>query len=381
MESNNEFSLPSAAETKIIRLQLTSADSSPNDTIPVLTEEASGLVLLRKEELEGILSSLESTNTRLKEALQHADNLQKEYNALLSTPSRSNTSNEGLVQALLEQSKERQNMYEKLEATQVKLQKSQEKVEELQTELTAFNYDWDNLLADHKKIQPLAKLSNRYKNYFTQKLSEVYHAQAQLREPALRPKPPPGCLNCGGRGHPHYTCPKEYNGKFCQECNCTDFSTRECPWPHFANAEPSLPEHLKCRRCRSPRNMPDPHCSLCRKQLVEKAITMRRKVALEIEADYNHQPFVATNIRPSGLSQTRSARPPGPSGLNTIRPLGPTVEIVSTTGSSSEDDMESVSTQLNHLVMSNQSNVKEKEETETAPTGASKEESSSPPNL
>lgn len=379
MEQNNASRLPPTAEINIIRLQLTPTSSS--DPIPAPSEEASGLVLVRKEELEGLLSSLESTNAELKEALQHVDELQKEQNELASTHRGKDTSNEGLVQALLEQSRERQSIYKKMEDTQTTLQESQKKVEELQAELAAFNHDWDNLLTDYDRIEPLAKLSKRYKDYFAQKLSEVYHAQAQLREPALRPKPPPGCLNCGSLGHPHYSCPTEYNGKFCQECTCTDFSTRDCPWPHFANAKPSLPEHLKCKRCRSPRNMPDPHCSLCRQQLVEKAIATRRKVAMEIEAEHNRRRFVTTNVRPAGSSRTCLVRPPGPSGVSTLRPLGPTIEAVRTSCSSSEGDTESISSQLDQLAVDNQPNTNEEgKKIETTSPEGTKEEDSSPLN-
>lgn len=315
MEVNNAFSLPASAEVKILRFQPSPADHGLSVTTPIPTEEASGLILLRKGELEEILSSQVSTNSRLTEALQRVDELQakldeKELSGLTSPSSTSSNSNDELMHAFLELSKDHRQLAEKLNVAQNELQSTQKKNEALQAELTAFNYDWDSLLSEYNRIKPQARLSNTYKKYFANKISEVYHAHAQLREPALRPKVPPGCLNCGKLGHSHRSCSTQYNGKFCQECACTEFSTQDCPWPHFVNAMPSLPEHLKCRRCLSPRNQPDPHCSLCRQHIISKATATRKQIALEIEAEHRNVRLTGTFVQQSTSSGKNVGRPP-----------------------------------------------------------------------
>lgn len=62
----------------------------------------------------------------------------------------------------------------------------------------------------------------------------------ELREPKLRPKAPDGCLNWGTKGHSHRSCSKPFSGRFCQTCSNPDFSTEDCPWPHYKEL-PSKP--------------------------------------------------------------------------------------------------------------------------------------------
>lgn len=243
------------------------------------------------------------------------------------------------MHAFLDLTKNHQKLVEKFHVTNNQLQESEKHARELKNELEAFNYDWEDLLQSYNRVEPLARLAKKYKSYFSTKLSEVYHARAQLREPTLRPKVPPGCLNCSATGHCHRTCSVPYNGKFCQTCACTDFSTRECPWPHFANATPSLPEHLKCKRCRSPRNLPDPHCSLCRRQLIATAVAAQKSTALEIEENNRRPLFTGSIVQPQGFYMPRHATPP------TIEAKLSTEE----SDSSSDEKPESVSS-LAHLL-------------------------------
>ncbi|XP_043475515.1 uncharacterized protein LOC122507071 [Leptopilina heterotoma] len=241
----------SQAELPVLRLESTLEQLLTDLSDPAFGEESPGLVVLKKEDFQTILLARRLLAINLNEANTHNLKLEEELSeARKFPPPPMGNFYEEQFKAVYAMANEKQRLTEDLFTAQNNTRKHEEEVAKLRQELEAFEYDWDDLLKSHKNFKRQAALAKNYKDLFRQTITEVYTAQANMREPCLRKKLPPGCINCKQEGHSHNSCPESYSGKFCQECDCPDFNTQDCPWPHYENKKiPSLPPHLRCKRC------------------------------------------------------------------------------------------------------------------------------------
>ncbi|XP_043475011.1 uncharacterized protein LOC122506763 [Leptopilina heterotoma] len=283
--SSDTTSLPSTSDLPILRLNSTPGSLETDESNLDFAEESSGLVLLRKEELESFLSTRRMQAMHLNSAIRQIMDLEQQLSSERKIPSTVPSAYENQMQAFVTLTMRNCEKEEELKTTLEQLRASQQEVKDLKAELEAFNYDWDELLASHKNYKAQAKLATAYKHLFKEKISEVYLAQSELREPFLHPKMPKGCINCGQQGHSQYTCKEEYSGEFCQKCSAQGFNTKDCPWPHFAEGVPKVPDSQKCRRCRQPKNKPDPNCPICRDKIIAQNKTKRYDLAVKLKQE------------------------------------------------------------------------------------------------
>lgn len=230
-------------------------------------ESSSGLIALSKPTLEKIVIERDTFLAQLIEANKVIDELRKKA----STPAPSNADIAEHSREILLMNQERRELSEKLVTAEEKIKSSEEQRAKLQKVVNSNKVDYDELLADYYYIEDQY---NRLRQLFKRSFTEVFRAIAEFREPRLRPKAAPGCLNCGVSGHSYHTCEKTYSGRFCQICCHPDFSTEECPSPHYTEL-PGSSERLRCKCCWRPLNLPDANCHECRKRM-KADYTMRR---------------------------------------------------------------------------------------------------------
>lgn len=172
---------------------------------------------------------------------------------------------------IIQLNQERRELSDRLVTAEAEAKSSTKRTSKFEAEAESYRKNYQALLADYNYTEDLYY---RLHKLFKRSMQEVYRAMSELREPRLRPKAPEGCLNCCVSGHSYRSCAKDYSGLFCQICSHPDFSTEDCPWPHYTELPKSLPDHLRCKCCWRPRNMPDPNCYDCRKRMMSENIAL-----------------------------------------------------------------------------------------------------------
>lgn len=279
-----------------------------------------GLIALTKSAYDAILTERETLEARLIEANKIIDDLRKEAN-----PIRINNHQE-----IVEQYRTIVRLQDEQRGLEKQLSASNDELSKLKVDYDSYEIDYEDLLEDYNYLE---EKYFRLKKLFKERIQEVYRAHVELREAKLRPKAPDGCLNCGKTGHSYRSCQAKYSGKFCQICAHPDFSTKECPWPHYSEWPHQLPERLRCKCCWRPLNLPDVNCHTCRKRMIESALINRNKLALELEVQHtlrtsaqNQNPVIPEADRPQ--DQDSPACSPPTTGaphveVDVIRKLSP----------------------------------------------------------
>ncbi|XP_051153660.1 uncharacterized protein LOC127276943 [Leptopilina boulardi] len=272
----------------------------------------SGLTILAKADVESLIKSSNAMAAQLREERVTTHSLRLgSTQSLSSSTEPSFRQIEKLYDSLLTVTNEKSSLTDQLAKTKEELRHCKQQVDKLQTKGEKLQDKYEALQEDYDYAAYDAKLAKRYKDIFRETLSDVYRAVAELRELQRRPRAEQGCLNCGIPGHSYRSCTKPYSGKFCQKCAHPDFSTSECPWPHFVNGPPGIPEHLKCKRCWGPLNAPDTKCIECIRRMMADNLQARHTLALRLEQQSS--PSTAKKaIGPPGSNRTRSIPPQTP---------------------------------------------------------------------
>ncbi|XP_051176163.1 uncharacterized protein LOC127291227 [Leptopilina boulardi] len=304
----------------ILCLNDVSDPSQRGDTPLDISVETSGLVALRREHFEGLLSKQQALMKTVAEQSDTIRSLRRQVDAGKATQSRDNTSSDitDLYRKLLDSVQRERELSNSLVAAQKELAEYKVENKSMKADLESYDYDYKSLSNDYTAVEILNK---RFKELFSKKMSEVFLAQAELREPRLRPKASEGCLNCGQQGHSFRLCKQPYTGKYCQKCAIEGFSTADCPWPHYAMVRYQVPESNRCKHCWRPRNFPDVNCYECRRRLISSNTFARNKTAQELES--RPVPKAHNNPQPSssqGAIKKQKALPApskGPLSLET----------------------------------------------------------------
>ncbi|XP_043462992.1 uncharacterized protein LOC122499026 [Leptopilina heterotoma] len=206
-------------------------------------ESPTGLVALSKSAFNKIVAERDNFLAQLKKADKTIAKLRKEVN----TPVPSiNADIAEQNREIIRLNQERRKMSDRLTAAETESKSSAEQEAKFKAEAQSYRKDYNELIADYYHIEDQYY---RLHNLLKSSIKEVFRAMTELREPRLRPKAPDGCLNCGVSGHSYRSCAKEYTGLFCQICSHPDFSTDDCPWPHYSELPKQLPDHKRCKCC------------------------------------------------------------------------------------------------------------------------------------
>lgn len=237
--------------------------------IPVVSESSDSLEF--NDQAIGLIAISKADFKRLVNSRQQL--LREKLNVAETTPTTSKDkdaiANYKILSKLLD---EKQNLAEQLASQNEEIENLKLEIAKLKSLVVSYDTDYYNLLADYDYVE---ELHRRTRDLFKHKISEVYKMQSELREIRIRPRAPEGCLNCSLHGHSFKNCNKPYTGRYCQKCAAPDFSTEECPRPHVAETKFDVPEHLRCKGCKRPRNLPDVNCGECRRRTIERETANR----------------------------------------------------------------------------------------------------------
>lgn len=287
-DNTNMTTSSTVSEIPLMRLTSTPEERLDMHHDSEFIEEPSGLIVLSRADFESLRNAQRSLSAQLKEAQECITTLRNELaSAKELAPIDSVHNVSAQYKMFMELTKERQDVTGQLleskeEATQLKQQAAK-----LQSDVESYERDYDSLSADYAHLE---KVYTKTRDLFTRKISEVFRAQVELREPRLRPKAPEGCLICGVSGHSFRTCQKPYGGRFCQKCANPDFSTDYCPWPHYSGGSGQIPESSRCKICWRPHNLPDVNCADCRKRMIRSRIIKRNQQAQMLEDQATQPP-------------------------------------------------------------------------------------------
>ncbi|XP_051160491.1 uncharacterized protein LOC127281050 [Leptopilina boulardi] len=283
----------------VLRIQLTSERSSD----AIITSESSDLVAVNRADFEALLSERSHLMEKLAATRKELSILEEDTRPSATPTSRFEADLGDQYKALLDLLKERHDLSAQIAKITEESDDLRANCARMKKDLKSYEEDYHHLSEDYSYQEDY---SNRLRELFHRTVSEVYHAHANLREPKLRPKVPEGCLNCGIPGHSFRSCHKKYSGKFCQVCAHPDFTTKECPWPHYPNAFTSIPENRRCKSCWQPKNLPNPHCVDCRRRMIAEGIIKRNKLAQELE---NSAPKQQSIDEPNSRDQASTSAP------------------------------------------------------------------------
>lgn len=163
---------------------------------------------------------------------------------------------------------------------QAQLTSCREERAKLQTNVDSYEVDYKALQKDYDYVEDLYYCLRRL---FKAKIKEVFQATVEIREPKLRPRAPDGCLNCGVKGLSYRSCPEPYAGHVCQICSHPNFSTEDCPWPHYKELPKAPNDDKRCKCCWRSLNLTDTNCYECLRRLIQKNIALRNQLAIELE--------------------------------------------------------------------------------------------------
>ncbi|XP_043481306.1 uncharacterized protein LOC122510599 [Leptopilina heterotoma] len=245
-----------------------------------LEQPSSGLVVLRKTTLETLLAERDNLKEKLTTIQQQLSSFEEKEKLNCATTSKATEHKEEHYQFMADLNKERYNLTNTISELQKEITDLKVERATMKKDLDSYEADFNRVCDDYSYQEDY---SLRLKKLFYNTVSEVCHALANLREPKLRPKAPEGCLNCGISGHSFRSCQRKYNGRFCQTCAHPDFSTAECPWPHYPNGPSSIPESSRCKSCWQSKTTPNPHCAECRRRMIRENTIKRNKLDQELE--------------------------------------------------------------------------------------------------
>lgn len=239
--NSRDTSITNLPEIKVLRIR-----STFNDSELKLTEGSSDLTVINRQDLQKLLSDTNDLTKKLTTANRLIDALSEELASAGVAPTTFNSKDiKQYFEVICGLDKERRELADKLSASQ----------------------------EETKSIREL----------FKTKMEEVFRAQAELREPHLTSIAIEGCLNCSALDHSFKECAKPYNGRFCELCGSLEFSTENCPWPHYKRRSSRVSNLHRCGWCRNPLHMPDVNCDKCRERMIKSAIERRNKLAQELE--------------------------------------------------------------------------------------------------
>ncbi|XP_043473385.1 uncharacterized protein LOC122505672 [Leptopilina heterotoma] len=211
----DQLPIPTSDAAEVKALQFTPEGNCVDKGKLEFQEVPTGLVALTKFGFDALIAERNTLFSQLTEATKSINELRREVTSAATTPYNA---------VISDQACQITQLNEKCNGLSDRLATAEEKLKSSQQLCAQHKADVDSYAEDYYYLEGLYK---RLRRLFKDRIQEVYVSLTELREPRLRPKAPPGCLNCGVIGHNFRSCPKEYSGQFCQICSHPDFSTED----------------------------------------------------------------------------------------------------------------------------------------------------------